>query len=98
MAVGPGVDRPVPQPPRESGRPAPRERGGSSLGPVLLGFSVVLVVLVLLLVVGWLTGGLSYAGWWLTNSTPPAVTLAAPPSVVRGPAQVAVQLPPRTRI
>lgn len=97
MAVGPGLDRPVPQPPPPGGRP-PRKRGGGSFGPVLIGFAVVMVVLVLVLAVAWLTGGLSYAEWWLTNSTPPAVTLAGPTNVVRGSVQVAVQLPPRTRI
>jgi murein DD-endopeptidase MepM/ murein hydrolase activator NlpD len=55
-------------------------------------------VLILVLAVAWFTGGLSYAGWWLTNSTPPVVALSGPPDAVRGSVQVAVQLPPRTRI
>src|SRR4051812_47174718 len=98
MAVGPGLDRPVPEPPRESARQAPRKRGGRSPGPILAGFAIVIGVLALVLGVAWLTGGLSYAAWWLTTSTPPQVSMAGPTTVVRGPIQVAVQIPPRTQV
>ena len=98
MVAGPGLDRPVPQPPRESVRPHRRQRGGRSAGPLLVGLAVGMVVLVLVLGVAWLSGGLSYAAWWLTTTTPPAVSLAGPSAVVRGPIQVAVQIPPRTQL
>jgi len=47
--------------------------------------------------IGWATGGLEYGYWWLTNATPPTVTLVAPPDVVRGSVQIGVRVGPSDR-
>ena len=44
-----------------------------------------------------MTGALDYGVWWLTNRTPPVVSLAGPPDVVRGQVAVGVQLAPLGR-
>jgi murein DD-endopeptidase MepM/ murein hydrolase activator NlpD len=56
------------------------------------------VVLVLLLGLGWLTGLFGDAFWWLTNSTPPTLTLAGPQGVVRGPATINAQVGPHAKV
>src|SRR5436305_14974913 len=98
MVAGPRLDQPVPPPPSPPGGQGSRRQRGSAAGPVVIGLGVGVVVLLLVLAAAWLTGGLAYAGWWLTNATPPAVALSGPTAVVRGPVQVAVQLPPRSRV
>src|SRR5437763_1132556 len=98
MVAGPRLDQPVPPPPSPpDGRGSRRQRGNSA-GPLIIGLAIGMVVLILVLAGAWLTGGLSYAGWWLTNSTPPVVSLSGPTNAVRGPVQVVVQFPPRTQI
>jgi murein DD-endopeptidase MepM/ murein hydrolase activator NlpD len=56
------------------------------------------VVVVLVLGAGWLTGLFGEAYWWLTNTTPPTLVLAGPPAVVRGPITIGSQVGPRARI
>ena len=45
----------------------------------------------------WVTGAGEYAVWWLTNSTPPTVTLDAPRDAVRGNVTVGVRVGPDGR-
>ena len=90
MVATPGLDG--------AGRRSPRQAGGQPSAGLAVGLIVAVVVVVLVLGAAWFTGGASYVLWWLTNSTPPAVTLSGQPDVVRGPIQVAVQLSPRARI
>ena len=59
--------------------------------PLLLGS------LILALGLAWASGGLDYAAWWATNTTPPSVSLAGPGGAVRGQAQVGVRVEPSGR-
>jgi murein DD-endopeptidase MepM/ murein hydrolase activator NlpD len=56
-----------------------------------------LALLAVILAAAWLSGALDYGVWWATNSTPPAVTLAGPPDVVRGRVPVDVAIAPHER-
>src|SRR4051794_16725203 len=98
MATTPQLEQAPYQP---SGPPQRQRRGGSGGSPSGgLAIGLVIVVVVIAFAIGglWASGGLSYGYWWLTNSTPPVVSLAGPTDLVRGPVNVAVQLPPRTQI
>lgn len=59
---------------------------------------IALVALALIIGVGWATGAFGDAVWWLTNSSPPSVSLAGPPSVVRGQVTIPAQIAPGARI
>lgn len=67
--------------------PTRRPRGSSGL----LGVALVGVVGLALVVggFGWARGDVVYAAWWLTNQTPPSVSITAPAGVVRGTISVA---------
>ena len=45
----------------------------------------------------WVTGAGEYAVWWVTNSTPPTVTIEAPGNAVRGNVTIAVRVGPDGR-
>jgi murein DD-endopeptidase MepM/ murein hydrolase activator NlpD len=45
----------------------------------------------------WVTGAGEYAVWWLTNSTPPTVSLTVPGDAVRGTITIGVQVEPEGR-
>lgn len=64
----------------------PARRGGGGDGGAAGAIIGVLLLCVLLGGVGvaWWTGAVDYAGWWLTNTEPPTVTLQVPPDAVRG--------------
>ena len=62
-----------------------------------LSLPVLLLPVVLALGLAWASGALDYGLWWLTNTTPPTVTLTAPPDTVRGQVPVAVRLDPSDR-
>lgn len=75
--------------------PTRRPRGGSGLlGVVLVG-----VVGLALVVAGfaWARGYVEYGAWWLTNQTPPSVSVTAPTGVVRGTINAALDLVPHER-
>jgi len=73
------------------------QRGGPDERSIWPGI-IVAVVLLMVIGAGWLNGTFGEAYWWLTNSTPPAVQLSGPSSVVRGPVTVAAQIAPRARV
>ena len=45
----------------------------------------------------WVTGAGEYAVWWLTNTTPPTVSLEAPGGAVRGNVTIGVRVGPDGR-
>lgn len=70
--------------------------GGSGAAGAIIG--LVLFCAVLGAVgVAWWTGAIEYAGWWLTNTTPPTVTLQAPQGAVRGSITVMATVGPEGR-
>ena len=82
-------------PGRRSGRsvgaqPGPRGSGGRLA-------AVLVLTIVLVVALGWLSGSLEYGVWWLTNARPPSIGLAGPSGVVRGSAEVGVELSPGDR-
>lgn len=94
MASSVQVERP-PQPERGGSR---RQRGEPNRSAPALLTIVGVVVVVLVIGVGWLTGLFGDAFWWITNSSPPSLVLAGPPSIVRGPVTIGSQVGPRAKI
>jgi murein DD-endopeptidase MepM/ murein hydrolase activator NlpD len=95
VATDARLDRPQGRDKRGAiGRPAPASPGRRDAQR----WGVAIVVLLLVVGAGWLTGVSGDAAWWLTNTVPPAVSLAALPSVVRGTVTIGAQIAPGARI
>jgi len=95
MATDLDLERPASPPPDSGGSHRERRRQGRRKTGVLIAAVVLLGILIGL---AWASGAIGYGVWWLTSSEPPTVRLVGPPSAVRGPVQVAVQLSPRSHI
>src|SRR4051812_1750714 len=93
MATGARIEKP----PRDGPYGSNQERStrhGAARFPLIIG----MVLLISITGAGWFTGAFGDAIWWLTNTTPPTLSLSGSTDVVRGPVAVAVQLAPRARI
>ncbi len=79
----------------------PRQRGGAGSGDSSAAGAIIGLVFFCALLgavaVAWWTGALDYAGWWLTNTTPPTVTLQVPTDAVRGTVTVSAAIGPEGR-
>lgn len=79
----------------------PGRRGGAGRGDSGMA-GIVAGLIFLLLVLGgigvaWWSGAVDYGVWWLTNTTPPTVSLQAPQGPVRGTVTVAAVVGPEGR-
>jgi hypothetical protein len=80
-------------------RPGRRERAGrsSERGLTVSVALVALGLLVIIVSVAWNTGSVDYAYWWLTNTTPPSVSIDAPLTPVHGVVAVHIFVGPEGR-
>jgi murein DD-endopeptidase MepM/ murein hydrolase activator NlpD len=79
----------------------PGRRGGTGGGDSGAAGIVIGVLFLCVLLgafgVAWWTGAVDYAGWWLTNTTPPTVTLQVPTDAVRGTVTIEAVIGPEGR-
>jgi len=79
----------------------PGRRGGAGGGDSGAAGAIIGILFLCVLLgafgVAWWTGAVDYAGWWLTNTTPPTVTLQVPTDAVRGNVTIAAIVGPEGR-